>query len=125
MGLSIGAINYTYSESENGYYNCGSYTPNTNTVSINEWVVEGNDGINSYKLLTTVVHELRHAYQHAACDNPDQYVVSDETINTWRESFNNYKSSSGFEKEGMSPSEAYNAYRNQAVEKDARKFAKQ
>lgn len=129
MGLSIGAINFTYTEGQtvNGvtYFNMGSYNSRMNRVSINEWVLE-HPSINSYSLMETIVHEMRHAYQHAACENPENFNVSAETIAQWQESFDNYRSSSDYMRDyGMSQSEAHEAYRNQAVEQDARRFAGQ
>ena len=128
MGLQIGEINYTYTEASNGTYNMGSYSPSTNMISINEWVLE-NGGKNniqdSYNLMYTIAHEMRHAYQHAACSNPEQFVVTEETIQSWQESIDNYRSQRGFMQEGMNAEEAYNAYRNQTIERDARWFAGQ
>lgn len=128
MGLQIGAVEYTYSEGSGGTYNMGAYYPGENTVKINEWVLEngGKDGVaDSYTLMSTIVHEMRHAYQHAACRNPEQFVVTEETIRSWQDSINNYKSKKGFMAEGMNSREAYRAYRNQTIEVDARWFAKQ
>lgn len=124
MGLEIGPINFTYSEASNGTYNMGAYSPSTNTVNINEWVLEDNVD-NSYRLMSTIAHEMRHAYQHAACENPEQFVVTEETLRSWQDSIDNYKSQSGFMKEGMNAQEAYEAYRDQSIEVDARWFAGQ
>lgn len=128
MGLEIGAINYTYSGMSNGTYNMGSYNPESDMVSINEWVLEngGKNGVqDSYGLMTTIVHEMRHKYQQAACDNPEQFVVTEETIRSWQDSIRDYKSQRGFMREGMREQEAYQAYRNQEIEVDARRFAGQ
>ena len=129
LGLSIGKINFTYKKgrTENGviYYNMGSYSDTLNRVSINQWVLE-NPSIDSYELMSTIVHEMRHAYQHAACENPENFNVSRETIEQWQESFDHYRSTSEYARDyGMTQSEAYRAYRNQAVERDARSFAGQ
>ena len=76
--------------------------------------------------MTTVVHELRHAYHHAAVDNPTRFQVSQETIDAWKDSFDNYRDTGDFMDDyGMSRQEAYDAYRNQDVERDARWFAGQ
>lgn len=128
MGLQIGEINYTYSEMSNGTYNMGAYSSTFNMVSINEWVLEngGTGGVTeSYDLMYTIAHEMRHAYQHAACSNPEQFVVTEETIRSWQDSIDNYRSQSGYMQEGMSAEEAYNAYRKQEIERDARWFAGQ
>lgn len=128
LGLEIGEINYTYSASSNGYYNMGSYVHSQNTVNINEWVLEngGKNGVaDSYSLMSTIVHEMRHAYQYAACEHPEQFVVTEETIQSWQDSITNYRSKSGFMREGMGEREAYQAYRDQTIEVDARWFAGQ
>ncbi len=129
LGIPIGPINFTHKEGQYSggkiYYNMGSYSPDLHMVSINQWVIE-NPNLDSYALITTITHEMRHAYQQAACDNPDKYVVSEETIASWQESIDNYKSQSDFMVEdGMSSQEAYEAYRNQTIERDARDFAGQ
>ena len=128
MGLQIGEINYTYTEASNGTYNMGAYSTTSNVININEWVLE-NGGRNniqdSYNLMYTIAHEMRHAYQHAACNNPEQFVVTEETIRELQESIDNYRSQRGFMQEGMNAEEAFEAYRNQAIERDARWFAGQ
>ena len=127
MGLSISGITFINQASVNGMVTMGSYSHSNTTVRINEWVIANGDANNfsSYSLFTTVVHELRHAYQHAAVDNPDAFVVTQETIDKWEKSFDEYKTAGGFMDEGMSQQDAFEAYRNQEVEKDARSFAKQ
>lgn len=67
---------------------------------------------NSYELLNTVVHETRHAYQHAAIDNPNLYVVSNETISQWKNNIDDY----------TKPVEGYNSYYEQPIEWDANGF---
>lgn len=128
MGLEVGEIVFTYSGVSDGTYNKGAYSSDINTVSINEWVLEngGKDNIeDSYCLLNTIVHEMRHAYQWNVCENPEQFVVTEETIQKWQNSMDTYKSQSGFMAEGMNEDDAYEAYRRQDVEVDARWFAKQ
>lgn len=128
MGLPEVKIKWTYTESQNGYANLGAFSNGTKSVSINEWIVEEGDksGFPSYNLFSTVVHEMRHYYQHEAVEHPERYVVTEETISSWRDSFKNYKTSEGFMRScHMSQRDAFNAYRNQAVEQDARWFAKQ
>ena len=71
-------------------------------------------GLNN-DILKTLIHELRHAYQNAAIDNPYLYVVSDETWNEWK---NNYKVNNYIN--GGS-----NGYREQPIEWDAINFARQ
>lgn len=126
LGIDINTvIDFTPRAPSNGFITNGSYSHGSESVYINGYIIDNYSAERSYELMTTVVHELRHAYQHAAVDNPADYQVSQETIDRWSESFDNYRNTSGFEAEGMSPDEAYEAYRNQDVEVDARWFAGQ
>ena len=91
----------------------GYYTHSTHTVTLNEQVL--SDRItkwDSYNLLATVSHELRHAYQHEAVDHPTDFMVSQETIDSWKHNFDHY----------ISPDKNYQGYRDQPVEVDARDF---
>ena len=63
-------------------------------------------------LLETVSHEPRHAYQHEAVDHPTKFMVSKETIDTWKKNFDNY----------IDSGTNYQQYRDQPVEVDARSF---
>lgn len=90
-----------------GYYNHGRHS-----VTLNEQALSDSIGNwDSYDLLETVSHELRHAYQHEAVDHPTRYMVSQETIDTWKDNFRNYIGSDDYER-----------YRAQPVEVDARDF---
>ncbi len=94
----------------------GYYTHDNRTVSINEEYLSRRD---SYQIMNTVIHELRHAYQHSAVDDPSSYNVSPETIRIWEHNLKpeNYKSTSkGY---------TYEEYVSQPVEWDAKNFAKQ
>lgn len=127
MGLDIASINFFYAESEDGYATRGYYSSDDGTININEWVINEGDtnGFSSYASFSTIVHEMRHAYQDAACKDHEKFVVTEETVEKWEKSFEEYKSSEEFEQEGMSEEEAYEQYRSQEVERDARSFAKQ
>lgn len=91
----------------------GYYTHWRHRVTLNEQALTDSiEGWDSYELLETVSHELRHAYQHEAVDHPSKYMVSKETIEIWKKNFRNYiGSDQGFDK-----------YRAQPVEVDARDF---
>lgn len=127
MGIDVAAnIDFTPRPPTGGYITNGSYSPSSNSVYINGYIIENYSAARSYELMTTIVHELRHAYQHAAVDNPTRYQVSQETIDRWSDSFDNYRGSDRIRREdGVSQDEAYRRYRNQAVEVDARSFAGQ
>ena len=124
MGVDV-AFTEIYKAPSNGLITNGWYDHSDGEMAINMYIVENYSAERSYELLTTVVHELRHAYQHAAVDNPTQYQVSQATIDAWKNSFDLYRNTDEFVNEGMSRQEAYNAYRNQTVEQDARRFAGQ
>lgn len=91
-----------------GYYNHGSHTVTLNEAALSDRMSTWD----SYDLLETVSHELRHAYQHEAIDHPTQFMVSKETINTWKNNFDHY----------ISPNPDHDAYEAQPVEVDARDF---
>nr|WP_325214186.1 hypothetical protein [uncultured Oscillibacter sp.] len=93
----------------------GTYSHSKRLVSINENYLTRAD---SYQIMQTVIHEMRHAYQHSAVDDPDSYEVSAETIRQWKENFSNYRSTG----DGKT---TYEEYVSQPVEYDAKNFAKQ
>lgn len=93
----------------------GYYSHPASTITINENYLETTD-LNSYMLMRTLIHEMRHAYQHAAIENPEDFLVSEETRKQWEYNFEHYKSSG---KDG------YEAYVSQAIEYDAKSFAGQ
>ena len=93
-----------------GYYNHGFFS---HTVTLNERALSDSNGSwDSYDLLETVSHELRHAYQHEAVDHPTEYMVSKETIDSWSDNFDHY----------INADVDYGGYRAQPVEVDARDF---
>lgn len=93
----------------------GTYSHFRKMVSINENYLTRSD---SYQIMQTVIHEMRHAYQHAAVEEPDSYEVSAETIKQWKNNFASYKSTD----DGKT---TYSQYVSQPVEYDAKNFAKQ
>ncbi len=106
-------ISWEKKQEEKGSVEMGNYLHANHTVTINETVLTDSiSGINSYALLETVAHELRHAYQHEAIDHPTDYVVSQETIQKWKENFEKY----------IRPENDMTGYWNQPVEVDARDF---
>ena len=102
---------YDGPQSERGYY-----SHSDRGVSINEKYLSRSD---SYQIMQTMIHEMRHAYQHAAVDDPSSYQVSAETIKAWADNFpaKNYKSTS--------KGNTYEEYVSQPIEWDAKNFAKQ
>jgi len=92
----------------------GYYSPDSHRVTLNENVLSGQYGNwNSYDLIETIGHELRHAYQHEAVAHPDRFTVSQGTLDAWSNNINNYLDSDTY---------GFEAYRNQPIEVDARDF---
>lgn len=89
----------------------GVYDSETNTITINESLLSGD----SYDtMMATLTHEARHAYQKAACENPEQFLVTEETLAAWEDSAENYLNYV-----------AAGEYGEIASEVDAREFARQ
>ena len=117
LGVTIsGNIVWDNKPPQNGMINYGAYYPGSNQVHINQYLLENYNSAESYHLMTTITHEMRHAYQYAAVKNPDKYRVTKETVDAWKESIRTYDRE---QKKG------YEAYRNILIEKDARWFAGQ
>lgn len=86
----------------------GCYIHDSKTVYINTNILD-----NPRQLLTTDLHELRHAVQHSAIDSPFKYDISNDIINAWKDNFENY----------YSAEDNFPKYYNQPVEVDARAYA--
>lgn len=118
MGTSItGAIvvNSDLSgKSARGRY-CESGNGKNRWVEVNPDYLDGT-AADSYMIMRTLVHEMRHAYQHEAVRNPDKFLVSEETRQQWADNFKDYKDAQTY---------GYDAYVTQAIEWDAKNFAKQ
>ena len=85
----------------------GSYTPRHGLITINTNMLNSH---NSIRLLKTIIHEARHAYQYEAAFQGRHPSVSNETRQIWRDNFQNYTTGSGNE---------YDKYYNQPIERDA------
>lgn len=118
MGVDIySSIAYfTESENNNGEITVGRFDNRMKRIYINEYYLKESTPHESFFLMTTVVHELRHAYQHAAIENPTKYLVSKETIDIWKHDFEVYDDE---------VVKGYDKYRELEVERDARVFAEQ
>ena len=92
----------------------GAYSSSSNSVKINEYILSKDT---SYQLTQTIIHEMRHAYQHHSVRNNRDVLVSSQTIKAWEDNFNNYKS--------PSLGNTFEEYLSQPVEWDAKNFAKQ
>lgn len=128
MGVDIKDVLFFSDDYSDGTMSYGYYKTENQTINLNSVVIEEGDVTNnipSNYIFLTIAHELRHAYQKSVVDNPEEYVVTDETMDKWKENYSNYKNIDDFVDEGMSTTEAYEAYREQEIEKDARNFAGQ
>lgn len=94
----------------------GAYASSSNRVKINEFILAKDS---SYQLTQTIIHEMRHAYQHHCVKNDKRVLVSSQTIKVWENNllFGNYKS--------PSQGSTFEEYLSQPVEWDAKNFAKQ
>lgn len=92
----------------------GQYSSSSNRVRINEYILTKDT---SYELTQTLIHEMRHAYQHHSVKNNKSVLVSSQTIREWENNFNNYKNPSF----GCT----FEEYLSQPVEWDAKNFAMQ
>lgn len=92
------------------YANWGAYNPETNTISLNEKLLYYED---PERLMKTILHESRHAYQQYAVDHPDRVTVPEGTIDLWRENMDNY----------IPPELDFEEYVNQPIEVDADSYA--
>ena len=110
--LGIKTPELVYFIPEKSGMNMGQYEYDIHTVNINLDCL--NKGLNN-GIVKTLIHELRHAYQNAVIDNPNLFIVSDETRSAWENNLTTDNYISGG-KEG---------YREQAVEWDAINFAGQ
>jgi len=81
----------------------GGYNPETNTLEINENMLD-----DSNEAADTVAHEMWHAYQEQAANDP-----SNPRAQEYQEGFDNY----------ISPEYDFEGYENQMVEAEAREFA--
>lgn len=115
LGIDVQAIHIEPLESEPGYILNGMlsrYSDGHMEMFLNREWVEKDSGYD--QIMETLCHEMRHGYQYSVVEHPERYIVSEETVNAWRDNFNDYKTT---EEDG------YDAYRQQSVEADARKFA--
>lgn len=111
-GISLSEIVIEPIEAEPGYITYGYYRDSDKLICINESVLSNPNSYDS--VMDTMVHEMRHGYQHAVVDNPNKFNVDLMTVEEWRNNFNRYKT---INRDG------FDAYRNQPIEVDARTFA--
>ena len=81
----------------------GGYNPETNTIEINENMLD-----DSAEAADTIAHEMWHAYQEQAANDPNNPRAGE-----YQEGFENY----------ITPDIDFEAYENQMVEAEAREYA--
>ncbi|MDR2546409.1 MAG: hypothetical protein LBC96_02725 [Lachnospiraceae bacterium] len=81
----------------------GGYNPETNTIEINENMLD-----DAMEAADTIAHEMWHAHQQQAADDPSNPRASE-----YQEGFDNY----------ISPEYDFEGYENQMVESEARDYA--
>ena len=81
----------------------GGYNPATNTIEINENMLD-----DSAEAADTITHEMWHAYQEQAANDPNNPRAQE-----YQEGFDNY----------ISPEYDFEGYENQMVEAEAREYA--
>lgn len=104
---------FTKDADSRGSMTLGYYSDSQQLVAINTNILD-NDHYD--QIMNTMVHEMRHAYQHEVVRHPEQFTVDEETVNSWRENIDDYISYSA-EKNN------YDDYRYQPIEKDAHDIA--
>lgn len=110
MGISVyGNFNY---DSSRGY--AGWFSPKyPTTIFVNKLLIGNYSDYSAYEqALKTIVHEMRHAYQYAAIQNPGEYPVEQATLEQWTSEMENY----------VGVDESFRGYADQACEVDARNF---
>jgi hypothetical protein len=100
----------------------GHHVDTDNIIGLNEKNLKNGD---YQQVMTTLIHEMRHAYQRAVVADPDQYVVSKETAKTWEDNYapGHYKEPPKEEDYAVDREKArqkFKEYEAQPVEKDAR-----
>lgn len=90
--------------------NLGAFNPVTKQIDLNAELLKEDD---SQRVMETIMHESRHAYQDFAINHPELVSVDAETIKEWKDNFTHY----------IRPEFDFEAYVNQPVEADANDFS--
>ena len=109
FGTDVAFSTY-YERPTDGMISMGFYRDGYRCLNINEYIINEK---NFQEVMTTVVHEMRHAYQHEVIRYPEHYEITEKKAQEWKANFDNY----------VSPDKDYSRYRRQSVEKDARDFS--
>ncbi len=123
LGVDVGDLQFKEMSAPPGYVKNGGYQPDSKYIALNQDIVNGNINYSLDKIKMILIHETRHAYQHAVVDNPENFKVSAETREQWKESIDNYHNQQGYMDLGYDKEEAYQLYKDQRIEQDARWFS--
>ena len=85
----------------------GYYSDSRREITITKYAI---DKYSFEENMDTMVHEMRHAYQHEVIRHPENYSVNEETVQAWINNTTNYTSGGS-------------DYRTQPLEQDAWDFA--
>ena len=88
----------------------GAYNNERNKIILNKLLLEEE---NPRKIIRTLLHEARHAFQRFAVEHPWRAKPDESNIYSWEFSIENYISS------GVN----FNMYQSQSIEADADDFA--
>ena len=88
----------------------GAYNNERNKIILNKLLLEEK---NPRKIIRTLLHEARHAFQHFAVEHPWRAKPDESNIYSWEFSIENY----------IRSDENFDLYRNQSIEVDADDFA--
>ena len=88
----------------------GAYNPKRNKIILNTLLLEEK---NPQKVIRTLLHEARHAFQHFAVEHPWRAKPDESNIYSWEYSIENY----------ISSDVDFNMYQSQSIEADADDFA--
>ena len=111
---SIYFIEFPDSEYGTAFGRRGILPDGNSVLAINVmYLKEALPAMSFVQLFDTIRHELRHVYQHEAIMRPDEFIVSNTTLNEWRENELNYND----------PYTDLDDYYSQVLEVDANNFA--
>ena len=120
LGVPTAAeIEFFYQKPEDGRILLGQYDYTRSKLRINTFPIYHYSAADSYDLLETIRHEMRHAYQYAATAGMYRYGYINvygedwDTMVQWDLNIDNY----------ISPDEDRFAYEEQVIEVDARNFS--
>jgi len=109
-----------------GLITFGTYNHSQALVSVNSWVLENHNTETAHeRMLETIRHELRHAFQASTIENPDNFHVSNSTVDAWQSNYPGLGGTyiqPGAERSDGNGHYTWQDYANQPIETDAFAF---